>query len=56
MEQMDRREGAFKGVRCVFAPNMSVGMNLMFRVKMCLHPGPEYDIVILEAHHHLVPQ
>ena len=54
-EQMNRVRELSKGVRCVFAPNMSVGMNVMFRiVQEVAHVlGPEYDIEILEAHHRL---
>ena len=54
-EQMKRAMELSKGVRCVLAPNMSVGMNVMFRVvqEVAKVLGPEYDIEILEAHHHL---
>ncbi len=54
-EQMERVKELSKGIRCVLAPNMSVGMNLMFRIvhDVARILGPEYDIEILEAHHHL---
>jgi len=54
-EQMNRVKELSKSVRCVFAPNMSVGVNVMFRVvqEVAQILGPEYDIEILEAHHHL---
>jgi 4-hydroxy-tetrahydrodipicolinate reductase len=54
-EQMERVKELSKGVRCVLAPNMSVGMNLMFRIvqEVAQVLGPEYDVEILEAHHHL---
>jgi 4-hydroxy-tetrahydrodipicolinate reductase len=54
-DQMNRVKELSKGVRCVFAPNMSVGVNVMFRVvqEMARVLGPEYDIEILEAHHRL---
>ncbi len=54
-EQMNRVKELSKSVRCVFAPNMSVGVNVMFRVvqEVAQVLGPEYDIEILEAHHHL---
>jgi 4-hydroxy-tetrahydrodipicolinate reductase len=44
-----------KGVRCVMAPNMSVGVNVMFRIvqEVAQVLGPDYDVEILEAHHHL---
>jgi 4-hydroxy-tetrahydrodipicolinate reductase len=53
--QLDRIRGLSKGMRCVFSPNMSVGMNVMFRIvqEVARALGPEYDIEILEAHHHL---
>jgi 4-hydroxy-tetrahydrodipicolinate reductase len=44
-----------KSVRCVLTPNMSVGMNVMFRIvqEVAQILGPEYDIEIFEAHHRL---
>jgi len=37
------------------APNMSVGVNVMFRIvqEVAQVLGPDYDVEILEAHHHL---
>lgn len=54
-EQIARMRGLSKGVRCVFSPNMSVGMNVMFRVvqEVAQVLGSEYDVEIIEAHHHL---
>ena len=54
-EQMNRVKDLSKSVRCVVAPNMSVGMNVMFRIvqEVAKVLGPEYDIEILEAHHRL---
>jgi len=54
-EQMERIRALSKDVRCVLAPNMSVGMNVMFRVvqEVAKVLGEEYDIEILEAHHRL---
>jgi 4-hydroxy-tetrahydrodipicolinate reductase len=54
-EQMNKVKELSKSVRCVLAPNMSVGMNVMFRVVQDVARvlGPEYDIEILEAHHRL---
>ena len=54
-EQLNRIRELSKNTRCVLAPNMSVGMNLMFRVVQDVAKvlGPEYDIEILEAHHRL---
>lgn len=41
------------GLRCVMAPNMSVGVNLMFRIaaEMARVLGDDYDMEILETHH-----
>lgn len=54
-EQMERVRELSKGTRCVMAPNMSVGMNVMFRIvqEIARVLGPDYDIEILEAHHRL---
>ncbi|MDP2971357.1 MAG: 4-hydroxy-tetrahydrodipicolinate reductase, partial [Deltaproteobacteria bacterium] len=54
-EQIEKFRGLSKSIRCVLAPNMSVGMNLMFRIVQDVARvlGPEYDIEILEAHHRL---
>lgn len=54
-EQMERVRDLSKGVRCVFSPNMSVGVNVMFRIvqEVAQVMGPEYDIEIFEAHHRL---
>jgi 4-hydroxy-tetrahydrodipicolinate reductase len=54
-EQLERIKRLSQSTRCVLAPNMSVGMNLMFRIVQDVARvlGPEYDIEILEAHHRL---
>jgi len=54
-EQLEKIKELSKKVRCVFSPNMSVGMNVMFRIvqEVARTLGSEYDIEILEAHHHL---
>ena len=54
-EQMGRVRDLSKSVRCVFSPNMSVGVNVMFRIvqEVARVLGPEYDIEIFEAHHRL---
>ena len=38
---------------CVFSPNMSVGVNLIYKVidEMARTLGDEYDIEVIEAHH-----
>jgi 4-hydroxy-tetrahydrodipicolinate reductase len=42
-----------KVIRCVMAPNMSVGVNVMFRMaaEMAKILGNDYDMEILEIHH-----
>ncbi len=42
-----------KRVRCVMAPNMSVGVNVMFKIAglMAEILGPDFDMEILEVHH-----
>lgn len=42
-------------IPCVFSPNMSVGVNLLFTVlaEMAKTLGEEYDIEVIEAHHRL---
>ncbi|MFH1351469.1 MAG: 4-hydroxy-tetrahydrodipicolinate reductase [Pseudomonadota bacterium] len=44
-----------KTIRCVMAPNMSVGVNVMFRIagEMARILGDDYDMEILEVHHRL---
>jgi 4-hydroxy-tetrahydrodipicolinate reductase len=54
-EQLERMKELAKSVRCVFSPNMSVGVNVMFKVvqEVAQALGPDYDIEIFEAHHRL---
>lgn len=42
-------------VSCVLSPNMSVGVNLIYKVigEMAKTLGDEYDIEVIEAHHRL---
>lgn len=53
--EMERVKELSKDVRCVFSPNMSVGMNVMFRIvqETAKALGPGYDVEILEAHHRM---
>lgn len=54
-EGKDRiREFATK-IPCVFSPNMSVGVNIIFKIIQDVAKvlGDEYDIEIVEAHHRL---
>jgi 4-hydroxy-tetrahydrodipicolinate reductase len=54
-EQMGKVKELSKSIRCVLSPNMSVGMNVMFRIvqEVAQALGPDYDIEVLEAHHRL---
>jgi len=54
-EQIERVKDLSKSARCVFSPNMSVGVNVMFRIvqEVAQVLGPDYDIEIVEAHHRL---
>ncbi|MDD3117365.1 MAG: 4-hydroxy-tetrahydrodipicolinate reductase [Victivallaceae bacterium] len=49
------RKLADDGARIVFAPNMSVGVNLLFHLcgKVASLLGDDYDIEIVEMHHNL---
>jgi 4-hydroxy-tetrahydrodipicolinate reductase len=53
--EIERLNELSKDVRCVFSPNMSVGVNVMFRIiqEVAQILGPEYDIEIFEAHHRM---
>jgi 4-hydroxy-tetrahydrodipicolinate reductase len=53
LEQMERVRAVGTRTRCVMAPNMSVGVNVMLKVveEMTRTLGPEYDVEIFEAHH-----
>jgi 4-hydroxy-tetrahydrodipicolinate reductase len=44
-----------KQTPCVFAPNMSVGVNLLFKIlkDVARTLGDDYDVEIIEAHHRL---
>ncbi|RJR16618.1 MAG: 4-hydroxy-tetrahydrodipicolinate reductase [Nitrospiraceae bacterium] len=44
-----------QGTPCVFAPNMSVGVNLLLKVleDIARVTGDDYDVEIVEAHHRL---
>jgi len=52
-EELDEARSLAGAIRCVMAPNMSVGVNLMFRIaaEMARVLGDDYDIEILETHH-----
>jgi len=44
-----------KSIPCVFSPNMSVGVNIIFKAiaEMAKTFGDDYDIEVIEAHHRL---
>lgn len=53
--ELDELKSLARQVPCVFSPNMSVGVNLLYKVigEMARTLGDEYDIEIIEAHHRL---
>jgi len=50
---LDEVKTLAKGTRCVLSPNMSVGVNVMFKIagEMAKVLGNDYDMEILEVHH-----
>jgi 4-hydroxy-tetrahydrodipicolinate reductase len=54
-EEMRKARSLAKKSRCVLAPNMSVGVNVMFKIlaDVARILGDDYDVEIVEAHHHL---
>lgn len=54
-QELDELKSLARQVPCVFSPNMSVGVNLMYKVlaEMARTLGDEYDIEVIEAHHRL---
>ncbi|HPL64272.1 MAG TPA: 4-hydroxy-tetrahydrodipicolinate reductase [Syntrophales bacterium] len=52
-EEMGRIRKIAPGTRCLLAPNMSIGVNLMFKVleNVAGILGDEFDVEIIEAHH-----
>jgi 4-hydroxy-tetrahydrodipicolinate reductase len=54
-QQMERVKQLAKEFPCVLAPNMSVGVNLMFRIveQVSRVLGNDYDCEIIEAHHRM---
>jgi 4-hydroxy-tetrahydrodipicolinate reductase len=52
-EQLSEVREAVRGIPCVLSPNMSVGVNLMFRVAADVAGilGDDYDVEIIEVHH-----
>ncbi|OIP91717.1 MAG: 4-hydroxy-tetrahydrodipicolinate reductase [Syntrophaceae bacterium CG2_30_49_12] len=54
-EEMERVASMAGKTRCVLSPNMSVGVNVMFKVLEYVAGilGDDYDVEITEAHHRL---
>lgn len=54
-KEKDEAKRLAKKTRCVLAPNMSVGVNVMFKIveEVTRIIGKEYDIELVEAHHRL---
>jgi 4-hydroxy-tetrahydrodipicolinate reductase len=54
-EELKRASEFARHVACVLSPNMSVGVNVMFKVLAYVASilGDDYDVEIMEAHHHL---
>lgn len=52
---LDQVKTLAKSTRCVMSPNMSVGVNVMFKIagEMAKVLGKDYDMEILEVHHRL---
>jgi len=53
--QLEELKSLARQVPCVCSPNMSVGVNLIYKVigEMARTLGEEYDIEVIEAHHRL---
>jgi 4-hydroxy-tetrahydrodipicolinate reductase len=53
--QLEELKSLAGQVPCVLSPNMSVGVNLIFKVisEMAKTLGDDYDIEVIEAHHRL---
>ena len=52
-EQREELLGLLEQIPCVFAPNMSVGVNILFEIsrQVAFHLGDGYDAEIFETHH-----
>ncbi len=53
--ELDELKSLGRQIPCVFSPNMSIGVNLIYKVigEMAKTLGDEYDIEVIEAHHRL---
>lgn len=54
-QESDELQRLAQQVPCVFSPNMSVGVNVLFKVlaEIARTLGDEYDIEVIDAHHRL---
>jgi 4-hydroxy-tetrahydrodipicolinate reductase len=54
-DELDELKTLARQVPCVFSPNMSVGINLVYKIisEMAKTLGEDYDIEVIEAHHRL---
>jgi 4-hydroxy-tetrahydrodipicolinate reductase len=54
-QELEELKSLVRQVPCVFSPNMSVGVNLIYKVisEMAKTLGDDYDIEVIEAHHRL---
>jgi 4-hydroxy-tetrahydrodipicolinate reductase len=52
-DMLEEAEALAGKIKCVLAPNMSVGVNVMFKIagEMARILGNDYDMEILEVHH-----
>jgi 4-hydroxy-tetrahydrodipicolinate reductase len=55
VSQLEELKSLASQVPCVLSPNMSVGVNLIYKVisEMAKTLGDDYDIEVIEAHHRL---
>jgi 4-hydroxy-tetrahydrodipicolinate reductase len=55
IQELTELRSLARPIPCVFSPNMSVGVNVIFKViaEMARTFGEDYDIEVIEAHHRL---
>jgi 4-hydroxy-tetrahydrodipicolinate reductase len=53
--ELEELKALARQIPCVLSPNMSVGVNLLYKVisEMARTLGDDYDIEVIEAHHRL---
>ena len=53
-DHMKKLRAVAKTIPIVLSPNMSVGVNVLFELAQLAaqHLGPDYDVEVVEAHHH----